>query len=78
MTGVRRTETWPRRGFLAELHCECGRQHCRETFPAVAERHRGASGRVIVVPNHYRGLGTVLKVADRFFVVELIERSQRP
>jgi hypothetical protein len=77
ITGSRGAETWPRGDFVADLRCECGRPNCRETFPAVAEPHRGKPGHVIVAPNHYLGLGAVLRAADQFFVVEVNERSAR-
>lgn len=62
---------WPQKGFAAELSCECGRRNCRALLPPAAELHRGLAGTgcVIVAPEHYLGLGTVLRAADRFFVV---------
>jgi hypothetical protein len=36
--------------------------------PVGAEAHRGA-GCLVVAPDHHGGLGAVLRVADRFFVV---------
>jgi hypothetical protein len=62
---------WPQKGFVAELSCECGRPNCRATLPRDAELHRGLArtGCVIVAPEHYLGLGTVQRAADRFFVV---------
>jgi hypothetical protein len=52
-----------------ELRCERADPACRKTFPAAAVDHRGAPGRLIVAPTHVNG-ATVVRVADRFFVVE--------
>jgi hypothetical protein len=66
---ARRAGNLERAGFVGEFHCECDRTSCQNSFPASAEFHRGNPGRFIVVPYHYAG-GTVVRVADRFFVVE--------
>jgi hypothetical protein len=42
--------------------------------PAVAEAHRGMSGRCVVVPAHFLD-GLVVRAADRFFVVELRRKA---
>jgi hypothetical protein len=73
------------RRFVSGLRCECGQLSCRETFPAAAGSHRGNAGRVIVVPAHLGAIvsltdldnGTVVRAADRFFVVELNESAGR-
>jgi hypothetical protein len=64
--------------FVTRLRCECGLPGCRETFPAVAESFRGTAERFIVAPAHLGALvnpanlgdATVVRVSDRFFVVE--------
>ena len=76
---ARRAGNLERSGFVARLHCECALPSCRETFPAAAQSHRGTTERFIVVPAHLGGIvttatfhdGTVVRAADRFFVVEL-------
>ena len=75
----RRAGNSQRNGFVARLRCECGLPGCHETVPALAEPHRGLPERFIVVPAHVGGLvkaaelgaDTVVRVSDRFFVVEL-------
>lgn len=76
---ARRAGNVERRGFVTRLHCECSLPSCRETFPAGAESHRGTAERFIVVPAHLGAIvtpanlydATVVRAADRFFVVEL-------
>ncbi len=82
---ARRAGNLERSGFVGRLRCECGRPDCRETFPALAESHRGHAERFIVVPAHLGaivvladiGNGTVVRAADEFFVVELDENAGR-
>jgi hypothetical protein len=69
----RRTENQQNLGLVTELRCECAIPGCRETFPAVADNHRGTPDRFIVAPAHVNG-GTPIKVADRFFVISKKER----
>jgi hypothetical protein len=81
---ARRAGNHERRGFVTRLHCECALPSCRETFPAGAESYRGAAQCFIVVPAHLGAIvtpadlydATVVRAADRFFVVEL-DRSAR-
>ena len=75
-SGIRRGASELRRadgdtgsGFMSEVRCECGRSNCSETLPAVAETHRGMVDRLLVLPAHADG-EVVVRVADRFFVVE--------
>ena len=85
MREARRAGNRERSGFVTRLRCECARPSCRDTFPAVAEAHRGMPERFIVVPAHLGGIVmpadidpvTVVRAADRFFVVELNERRRR-
>ena len=58
------------------LRCECGDPACSGTVPAVAEAHRGLSGRLLVIPSHLNG-ATVVRAADRFFVVQPKRRLER-
>jgi hypothetical protein len=82
---ARRAGNRVRSGFVAQLRCECARPSCRETFPAAAEAHRGMAERFIVVPAHLDGIVmpadiggvTVVRAADRFFVLELDGRAGR-
>jgi hypothetical protein len=71
---LRRGESDTRIGFASEVRCECGRSNCSETLPAVAETHRGMADRLLVLPEHANG-EIVVRIADRFFVVE---RNRRP
>ncbi|HKI93247.1 MAG TPA: hypothetical protein VJ986_13175 [Gaiellaceae bacterium] len=66
---ARRARNHKSRGFLAELRCECARPECRATFPVVAQAHRQRPEQFVVVPDHAAG-ETVVRAADRFFVVE--------
>ena len=66
---ARRAGNLERAGFVSEFHCECDQTSCQHSFPAFAEAHRGKSERFIVAPYHY-DVGTVVRVADHFFVVE--------
>lgn len=59
---------------VKELPCECGRPSCQATIPRAAEAHRGRAPRMIVAPEHYIE-GVAVRVADRFFVVELHSRD---
>ena len=76
---ARRVGNLERRGFVTRLRCECALPSCRETFPAGAESYRGTPERFIVVPGHLGAIvtpanlddATVVRAADRFFVVEL-------
>ncbi len=61
-------------GLARELPCECGSPSCRATIPPAAEAHRGSTSRIIVAPEHYIE-GAAVRVADRFFVVELHGRD---
>jgi hypothetical protein len=61
-------------GLAKELPCECGSPSCRATIPLAAEAHRGSALRIIVAPDHYIE-GLAVRVADRFFVVELHGRD---
>lgn len=70
VSDVRRAANRERDGLGIDLRCECARPSCRETIAASAETHRGVGQRFIVVPAHV-GAGTVVRAADRFFVVEL-------
>jgi hypothetical protein len=69
----RRAQNRQNLGFVTELRCECAIAHCRETFPAAADHHRGTEDCFIVAPAHLNG-DTPLKVADRFFVIARNER----
>jgi hypothetical protein len=60
----------PAVGRTEELPCECGRPSCRATIPRAAEAHRRKAPSIIVAPEHYIE-GVAVRVADRFFVVEL-------
>jgi len=66
---ARRTHNRERIGLVTELCCECGRRSCRDTVPAVAERHRSLADHFLVAPTHFDG-NVVIRAADRFFVVE--------
>lgn len=68
LSGRRREENRQNIGLVPELRCECAIPNCRETFPAMADNHRGTRDRYIVAPAHFNG-GTPVKVADRFFVI---------
>jgi hypothetical protein len=76
---ARRAGNVERSGFVTRLRCECALPSCRETFPAGAESYRGTAERFIVVPAHLGAIvtpanldgTTVVRAADRFFVVEL-------
>jgi hypothetical protein len=54
---------------VSEIRCECARRSCRDRVPAVAETHRREADEFVVVPAHSGGVA-VVRVADRFFVVE--------
>jgi hypothetical protein len=69
LSELRRARNRQNIGLIDELRCECTVASCRETFPAAADRHRGAAERFIVAPAHLNG-DTAVKVADRFFVIE--------
>lgn len=43
-------------------------------LPAVAELHRNAADQFIVAPSHFDGC-TVIRAADRFFVIESHEHT---
>jgi hypothetical protein len=76
---ARRAGNVERRGFVTRLRCECALPSCRETVPAGAESYRGTAERFIVVPAHLGAIvtpanlddTTVVRAADRFFIVEL-------
>ena len=70
LSELRRAKNRKNHGLVAELRCECATPTCRETFPATAVRHRGTPDRFIVAPGHLNG-DRAVKVADRFFVIEL-------
>jgi hypothetical protein len=82
---ARRAGNLERRGFVTRLRCECALPSCRETFPAGAESNRGTAERFIVVPAHLGAIvtlanlydATVVRAADRFFVVELDRSAAR-
>ena len=82
---ARRAGNVERRDFVTRLRCECALPSCRETFPAVAESYRGTAERFIVVPAHLGAIvtpanlddATVVRAADRFFVVELDRSAAR-
>lgn len=82
---ARRAGNVERRDFVTRLRCECALPSCRETFPAVAESYRGTAERFIVVPAHLGAIvtpanledATVVRAADRFFVVELSRSAAR-
>ncbi len=82
---ARRAGNLERRGFVTRLRCECALPSCRETFPAGAESYRGTAERFIVIPAHLGAIvtpanlddATVVRAADRFFVVELDGNSAR-
>jgi hypothetical protein len=82
---ARRAGNVERRGFVTRLHCECALPSCRETFPAGTESYRGTAERFIVVPAHLGAIvtpanlhdATVVRAADRFFVVELDRSAAR-
>lgn len=57
-------------GSAAELRCECVITGCRETFPAVADDHRGAAHCFIVAPAHVND-DIPIRVADRFVVISV-------
>jgi hypothetical protein len=54
--------------------CECGSSRCRQTIPAAAYRRR--PDQLIVAPEH-RGADTIIRAADRFFIVERLSVSLR-
>ena len=76
---ARRAGNLERSGLVGRLRCECALPGCDESVPALAESHRGIPGRFIVVPAHFGGLvkateirpETVVRVHDRFFVVDV-------
>jgi hypothetical protein len=70
LAAARRAVNRARNSVALQLCCECTRQRCRESFPALAERHRGRGDRFIVVPAHVDH-GIVVRAADEFFVVRL-------
>ena len=74
MAGARATTRRAPRGAEVNLRCECGDPACRGTVPAIAAAHRGLSGRLVVMPGHLNG-GTVVRAADRFFVVQPDRRT---
>jgi hypothetical protein len=82
---ARRTGNLERTGIVGRLRCECPLPECNETVPALAETHRGILERFIVVPAHLGGLvaanalgATVVRAADRFFVVDLRAGGSSP
>ena len=79
---ARRAGNVERRDFVTRLRCECALPSCRETFPAVAESYRGTAERFIVVTPQLKFAenlddATVVRAADRFFVVELSRSAAR-
>jgi hypothetical protein len=54
---------------VRELRCECTVPNCSEMLPAAAALHRKDADQFIVAPAHFAGC-TVIRAADRFFVVE--------
>jgi hypothetical protein len=69
LSWLRRAQNQKKTARRGELRCECPDPACRETFPARAVSHRGTPGRFIVAPMHANG-ATVVRAADRFFVVD--------
>jgi len=59
---------------VRELRCECTVSNCSELLPAAAAFHRKAADQFIVAPAHFAGC-TVIRAADRFFVIESPEHA---
>ena len=59
---------------VRELRCECTVSNCSEMLPAAAAMHRKAADQFIVAPAHFDGC-TVIRAADRFFVIESPEHT---
>ena len=59
---------------VRELRCECTVSNCSEMLPAAAATHRKAADQFIVAPAHFDGC-TVIRAADRFFVIESPEHT---
>ena len=76
LSQARRDQNRKQLGVAAYLRCECDAPECRATCPAAAESHRGLLDRFIVTPGHL-GASTVVRVADRFFVVEPSRAGRR-
>ena len=60
---------------VGELPCECSRPGCRATVLIAAESHRGVVRHLIVSPLH-SDRGTVVRAADRYFVLEVKAGSE--
>jgi hypothetical protein len=69
LSQARRDQNRKELGVAAYLRCECGAPACRATCPAAADGHRGLFDGFIVTPAHL-GASTVVRAADRFFIVE--------
>jgi hypothetical protein len=70
LSEARRAWNRERIALVSDLRCECTRPSCRDRVPAVAEMHRREADQFVVAPAHSDGV-FVVRVADRFFVVEL-------
>jgi hypothetical protein len=59
-----------------ELICECTRPGCSAGLPGLADDERGSTDCFIVDPHHFdRDGGSVVRAADRFFVVRVRNRA---
>jgi hypothetical protein len=67
---ARRAWNRDRIGLVSDLRCECTRPSCEALVPAVADTHRKEATQFIIASTHFDG-GLVVRVADRFFVIEL-------
>jgi len=76
LSEARRAWNRDRIALASDLRCECTRSGCRDRVPAVAETHRREADQFVVAPAHFGG-GVVVRVADRFFVVELCAHTVR-
>ena len=70
LSEARRSQNRSEVGTVSQLRCECDAAGCRELCPTIADSHRGMLDRFIVTPAHL-GAATVVRAADRFFIVEL-------
>jgi len=74
LSEARRAGNRARLDAVRELRCECTVSNCSELLPAAAAIHRQAADQFIVAPAHFDGC-TVIRAADRFFVIESPEHT---
>ena len=74
LSETRRAGNRVRIGPDLELRCECAEPTCAERLPAAAEVHRKGADQFLVTPAHFDECTTVVRAADRFFVIESRER----